>query len=164
MKWIDALHQSRVHERRTRILAEAVSALLPRDLKVLDVGCGDGLFAYKLSQLRPDLMIEGAEAFPRPTCRIPAVAFDGLNLPYPSGAFGACLLIDVLHEVGNRRHGVPLPFTYFDSDEWERMFAECNLGAAARDPVGNLYPFPANLVFGRRLNFVALLLAKPAAA
>ena len=93
--------------------------------------------------------IEGAEALPRPACRIPVVAFDGLNLPYPSGTFGACLLIDVLHhadrpaallaeaarvgsgrvilkdhlregfaaapclrfmdEVGNRRHGVPLP-------------------------------------------------------
>jgi hypothetical protein len=156
-----------------------------------------------LSRLRPDLKIEGAEAFPRATCRIPVVAFDGLNLPFPSGTFGACLLMDVLHHaempaallaeasrvgsgrvilkdhlregfaagpclrfmdvVGNRRHGVALPFRYFDSAEWERMFKECNLAAADSNPVRSLYPFPANLVFGRRLNFVALLQAKPAA-
>jgi SAM-dependent methyltransferase len=171
---------------------------------VLDVGCGDGLFALTLSKLRPDLRIEGAEAFPRAACRIPVVAFDGSHLPFPPGSFEACLLIDVLHHadepaallaeaarvgsgrviikdhlregiaagpclrfmdvVGNRRHGVALPFRYYNSDEWERMFAKCNLAAVSRNPVGNLYPFPANLVFGRRLNFVALLRTKPAAA
>jgi SAM-dependent methyltransferase len=204
MKWIDSLHEAGVHPRRTRVLAEAASALLPRNLRVLDVGCGDGLLALTLSKLRPDLVIKGVEAFPRATCRIPVVGFDGLNLPYPPGAFDACLLIDVLHHadrpaallaevarvgsgrvilkdhlregfaagpclrfmdvVGNRRHGVALPFTYFNSGEWEHIFAECNLRAVSRNPVGNLYPFPANLVFGRRLNFVALLQERPAAA
>lgn len=204
MRWIDSVHETRVHRRRTRVLAEAASALLPRNLRVLDVGCGDGLFALKLSQLRADLRLEGAEAFPREGCRIPVVAFDGLNLPFPSGAFGACLLIDVLHHaekpaallaeaarvgsgrvvlkdhlreglaagpclrfmdvVGNRRHGVALPFRYFDSREWERMFADSHLRAVKWDPVASLYPFPASLVFGRRLNFVALLEEKPAPA
>jgi SAM-dependent methyltransferase len=197
VRWIDSIHESRVHLRRTRVLAEAASALLPVSLRVLDVGCGDGLFAATLSQLRPDLAIEGAEVLPRAGCRIPVVAFDGHRLPFPDGGFGACLLIDVLHhtespaallaeaarvgsgrvvlkdhlregfaagaclrfmdEVGNRRHGVALPFNYLDSGEWNRVFSDCHLAAIKRNPLRSLYPFPANVVFGRRLNFMALL-------
>ena len=177
--------------------------MLAKNLRLLDVGCGDGLFAATLSKLRPDLRIEGAEVLPRQGCRIPVVAFDGLNLPFPDRAFDACLLIDVLHHtvtpsallretarvgsgqvvvkdhlregfaagrclrfmdgVGNRRHGVALPFNYLDSDEWRGLLAECGLAAVKRDRLGGLYPFPANLVFGRRLNFMALLRAQPPA-
>jgi SAM-dependent methyltransferase len=197
MRWVEDLHASRVHERRTRILAEKASRLLARNLKVLDVGCGDGLFGATLSGLRPDLEVQGAEVLLREGCRIPAVAFDGTRLPFEAGSFDACLLIDVLHHtltpgsllaetarvssgqvvlkdhlregfaagpclhfmdvVGNRRHGVALPFNYLDSGEWKRVFADCNLRIAERDPLSDLYPFPANLVFGRRLNFMALL-------
>lgn len=197
MTWIDSIHERQVHHRRTRILAEAASGLLPMNLRVLDVGCGDGLFAATLSRLRPDLRIEGAEVLPRAGCQIPVVAFDGLELPFKDGEFGACLLIDVLHhtqnpaallaeaaragsgrvvlkdhlregfaagpclrfmdQVGNRRHGVALPFNYLNSDEWDQVLVECRLAAVKRDPLSNLYPFPANLVFGRRLNFIALL-------
>jgi SAM-dependent methyltransferase len=203
MRWVDALHERRVHQRRTLVLAQAASKLLPANLRVLDVGCGDGLFAVTLSQLRPDLRIEGAEVLPRPGCRIPVVAFDGLNLPYQAADFDACLLIDVLHhtqsaaallaeaarvgsgrvvlkdhlregfaagpclrfmdEVGNRRHGVALPFNYLNSGEWAQVFTDCGLTAVKRDPLSRLYPFPANIVFGRRLNFMALLQARPPA-
>lgn len=197
MKWIDALHESRVHLRRTRVLAETAASMLPLDLRVLDVGCGDGLLAATLAKLRPDLRIEGAEVLPRASCLIPVVAFDGHTLPFPDATFDACLLIDVLHhtespaallgeaarvgsrrvllkdhlregfaagpclrfmdEVGNRRHGVALPYNYLNRAQWERAFDACGLSAVRRDPLGGLYPFPANLVFGRRLNFMALL-------
>jgi SAM-dependent methyltransferase len=203
MRWIDDLHASRVHGRRTRILAERASRLLAPNLRVLDVGCGDGLFGATLAKLRPDLVIQGAEVLPREGCMIPAVAFDGRSLPFESGSFDACLLIDVLHHtlvpgsllsetarvcsgqivikdhlregfaagpclhfmdvVGNRRHGVALPFNYLDSGEWRQVFADCNLAVVERDPISDLYPFPANLVFGRRLNFMALLRTVPAA-
>ena len=157
MSWIDALHEARVHQRRIRVLAEAAARLLPPNLRVLDVGCGDGLFAVTLSGLRPDIAIEGAEVLPRAGCRIPVVAFDGRTLPFPDRAYDACLLIDVLHHteapaslleevarvgsgqvvlkdhlregflagpclrfmdvVGNRRHGVALPFNYLNSQQ-----------------------------------------------
>jgi SAM-dependent methyltransferase len=202
MKWVDSLHESRVHQRRTRVLAEAASGMLPLGLRVLDVGCGDGLFAQKLLGLRPDLAIEGVEVLPRPGCRIPVVAFDGHRLPYPDSAFGACMLIDVLHhtlipsvllreaarvgsgtvlikdhlregfaagpclrfmdEVGNRRHGVALPFNHLDAGQWRQLLAECRLRTVRTDPLGSLYPFPGNVVFGRRLNFMSLLEAQPA--
>jgi SAM-dependent methyltransferase len=204
MKWIDALHEKGVHQRRTLILAEAASDMLRPNLRVLDIGCGDGLFAATLLQRRPDLKIEGAEVLPRPGCRIPVVAFDGLTLPFPADSFDACLLIDVLHHtpspaallaeaarvgsgrvllkdhlregfaagqclrfmdvVGNRRHGVALPFNYLSSGEWEIVFAGCSLDTVRSTTLAHLYPFPANIVFGRRLNFMALLQAHPPAA
>jgi SAM-dependent methyltransferase len=199
MTWIDSLHEAKVHRRRTRVLAETASQLLAPNLRVLDVGCGDGLFASTLLKLRPDITVEGAEVLPRADCSIPVVAFDGLKLPFPDGQFDACLLIDVLHHtespqallaeaarvgsgrvvlkdhlreglgagpclrfmdvVGNRRHGVALPFNYLNSGEWSRVFAVCRMSAVRTDPLSSLYPFPANLVFGRRLNFMALLQA-----
>jgi SAM-dependent methyltransferase len=204
MSWIDALHEARVHQRRIRVLAEAASRLMPPNLRVLDVGCGDGLFAVTLSCLRPDIEIEGAEVLPRAGCRIPVVAFDGRTLPFPDGAYDACLLIDVLHHteapakllaeaarvgsgqvllkdhlreglaagpclrfmdvVGNRRHGVALPFNYLNSEQWKQAFAVCDLDVAQTDRLQGLYPFPANLVFGRRLNFISLLRAHSGAA
>jgi SAM-dependent methyltransferase len=203
MSWIDSLHEAKVHKRRIRILAEAASRLLPPNLRVLDVGCGDGLFAVALSSLRPDIRIEGAEVLPRAGCRIPVVPFDGRSLPFPDAAFDACLLIDVLHHteapaallgetarvgsglvvlkdhlreglaagaclrfmdvVGNRRYGVSLPFNYLNAGEWTKAYSSSNLTAAKTEGLRDLYPFPANLVFGRRLNFMSLLRAIPKA-
>lgn len=197
MNLIEGIHDSRVHTRRTRVLAGAASLMLPPGLRILDVGCGDGLFASTLSRLRPDLEVAGAELAPRANCLIPAVAFDGEHLPFADGEFGACVLIDVLHhaaapvallreaarvgggrvllkdhnrtglaagpilrlmdKVGNRRHGVALPYTYLSPAEWERAFEECGLEVEQTDPLRRLYPFPASLVFGRRLHFMALL-------
>jgi hypothetical protein len=61
--------------------------------------------------------------------------------------------------VGNRRHNVPLPFNYLNSDEWKQVFAACNLSPVETDSLDGLYPFPARFVFGRRLNFMAMLQA-----
>jgi hypothetical protein len=70
-------------------------------------------------------------------------------------AAGPCLrFMDV---VGNRRHGVALPFNYLNADEWKKAYSACNLTAAKTEKLRDLYPFPANLVFGRRLNFMSLL-------
>jgi len=72
-------------------------------------------------------------------------------------AAGSCLrFMDV---IGNRRHGIALRYRYLNSEEWRRLFATCELGVLREDPLRRLYPFPASLVFGRRLNFMAMLQA-----
>lgn len=97
MNWIERWHESRIHGRRVRVLAEAIARLLPPDCRVLDIGCGDGLLATSVRRLRPDVEISGAEVLPRQGCRIPVTAFDGTHLPFAEGSFDAALLIDVLH-------------------------------------------------------------------
>lgn len=59
--------------------------------------------------------------------------------------------------VGNARHGVALPYTYWRSDRWRRAFETHGLRVAQmRDRLG-LYPWPASLFFERHLHFIALL-------
>lgn len=59
--------------------------------------------------------------------------------------------------VGNAPHGVALPYNYRSEDEWREAFRDLGLRVAEwRERLG-LYPFPANLVFGRGLHFVARL-------
>jgi len=59
--------------------------------------------------------------------------------------------------VGNRRHGVALPFNYLNREEWNALFTKCGVVTNASDSLGALYPFPANLIFGRGLHFFARL-------
>jgi SAM-dependent methyltransferase len=197
MNWVERAHELHVHPRRVRTLAEAAARLLPSDLDVLDIGCGDGRVGAEVARLRPDLTVAGAEVLPREGCRIPVTAFDGRRLPFADGQFGAALIVDVLHhtdepavllreavrvarevvvlkdhfcegwldratlrfmdEVGNRRHGVALPNNYIGRAQWEELWGDCHLAVEASDPLPRLYPFPADLVFGRRLHFFARL-------
>jgi SAM-dependent methyltransferase len=93
----ERLHEIHAGGRRLRILAEILAPLLPRDARVLDVGCGDGRLALRIRALRPDLVIEGAEVKPRAGTAIPVAAFDGRVLPFTDGAFDAVLSVDTLH-------------------------------------------------------------------
>jgi hypothetical protein len=47
-----------------------------------------------------------------------------------------------MDRVGNRRHGVALPFNYLDSNELDRVLVDCRLGAFKWDPLSRLYPVP----------------------
>jgi ubiquinone/menaquinone biosynthesis C-methylase UbiE len=66
-----------------------------------------------------------------------------------------------MDELGNRRHGVPLPNRYLSAKEWSQLFVECRLVTVNSDPIRHLYPFPANLIFGRGLHFLARLKKHP---
>ncbi len=62
-----------------------------------------------------------------------------------------------MDEVGNARHGVALPHTYWSKPEWDAAFAALGLRPSVwLDQLG-LYPWPANLVFERSLHFMARL-------
>lgn len=62
-----------------------------------------------------------------------------------------------MDDVGNRRHGVRLPYNYWTRAQWDRAFADLALRRAHfRDRLG-LYPWPASALFDRRLHFVARL-------
>jgi SAM-dependent methyltransferase len=62
--------------------------------------------------------------------------------------------------VGNRPHGVLLPYHYFSPASWAAAVAAAGLREELRAPVPGLYPFPFSALFGRGLHFVARL-ARP---
>lgn len=94
-------HQALVHQRRVRVLAEALAAQIPPGASVLDIGCGDGTIASLIAQLRPDISIKGVEVMVRPGCRIECFPFDGSTLPFPASSVDVCMLVDVLHHTSD---------------------------------------------------------------
>jgi SAM-dependent methyltransferase len=70
--------------------------------------------------------------------------------------FGAGATLRVMDWVGNRGHDVVLPYNYLTRAEWDEAFRRAGLRVAEwRDELG-LYPWPARIIFERRLHFVAL--------
>lgn len=67
--------------------------------------------------------------------------------------------LTLMDYLGNARHGVALPCEYLAYGEWQRLFRELRLQIETWIPSLPLYPFPASLVFGRRLHFLAALSA-----
>jgi len=59
--------------------------------------------------------------------------------------------------VGNRHHGVVLPYNYWTHDQWERALIDLGLSISAWNANVGLYPWPASHVFDRALHFVAKL-------
>ena len=65
-----------------------------------------------------------------------------------------------MDRVGNRRHGVPLPYQYFSLSEWHEVFARLDLHVEHWHARLGLYPRPLSWVFERSLHFVTLLEAR----
>jgi len=59
--------------------------------------------------------------------------------------------------VGNRRHGVTLPYSYWTRERWLDEFGRLHLDIAAWNDRLALYPPPLRWVFERDLHFVAQL-------
>jgi SAM-dependent methyltransferase len=75
-------------------------------------------------------------------------AAEGL-LAYPTLRF--------MDRLGNCRHNVALPYNYLTLRQWRQAFDQLGLVAACWTDRLSLYPLPADLVFGRRLHFLARL-------
>jgi SAM-dependent methyltransferase len=103
LSWIAKGHRWLVFDRRVRVLSEMLSAQLPENASVLDIGCGDGTVGALIAASRPDVRVQGIEVKPRPGCRIPCREFDGTNLPFTDGSFEVCMFVDVLHHTSNVR-------------------------------------------------------------
>ena len=194
---VGLLHEHLVFNRRARVLASHLSALMPRDASVLDVGCGDGTIDTLMLSQRPDISIRGVDVLVRPTTKIPVDPFDGERLPCADKSFDVVSFVDVLHHtkdptvllkeakrvarkfvvikdhtmdgwlayatlrfmdwVGNAHHGVVLPYNYWPEQRWRATFGALGMSIARWEPDVGLYPFPASLVFGRGLHFVAAI-------
>lgn len=57
--------------------------------------------------------------------------------------------------VGNAHHGVALPYHYWSRQEWRDTFRTLNLSVARYEERLQLYPLPADWLFGRSLHFIA---------
>lgn len=97
MNLLERIHSMGVHERRVRVLARELVALLPENAALLDVGCGDGSLAALIHAMRPDVQVQGLDVLVRPHTAIPVTAYDGRTLPFPDNSFDAVMMVDVLH-------------------------------------------------------------------
>lgn len=71
--------------------------------------------------------------------------------------WGAETLLRFMDWVGNARHGVSLPYTYWTREQWHTGFLHTGLTVDEWKEDLGLYPFPFDRVFGRSLHFVARL-------
>jgi len=65
--------------------------------------------------------------------------------------------LQLMDWVGNRPHGVVLPYNYQKRAQWDLFFAQSALEVIHWREHIPLYPFPFNLLFGRKLHYIALL-------
>jgi SAM-dependent methyltransferase len=94
---VGRLHDDLVHTRRVRRLADLLAGCVPAGASVLDVGCGDGLLARHIQDLRPDVGLRGLDVLVREGTHIAVEPFDGQTIPAGDGAYDIVLFVDVLH-------------------------------------------------------------------
>lgn len=66
-------------------------------------------------------------------------------------------VLSMMDWVGNRPHGVPVPYNFKSKREWTGYFAAAEAQVVSWETKIPLYPFPLDQVFGRTLHFIALL-------
>lgn len=66
-------------------------------------------------------------------------------------------ILRLMDWVGNRGHDVRLPYNYLSREEWAWVIDSAGLTVGDWEENIGLYPFPASLLFGRNLHFIAKL-------
>ncbi len=82
-----------------RLVVKELLKLMPKNARVLDVGCDDGNLAVMLMGKRPDLVIKGVDVQEHREAKIPRKLYDGVNLPYEDDSFDVVMVVDVLHHI-----------------------------------------------------------------
>jgi SAM-dependent methyltransferase len=59
--------------------------------------------------------------------------------------------------VGNRPHGVTLPYAYLSASQWQTLYQQLDLSVEHEVFNLALYPGVFSMVFGRKLHFISLL-------
>lgn len=101
MNIIEAIHNSRVLNRRFRILSNHISRLIPPKASVLDIGCGSGEIDRLILEQRRDITIEGTDVLVRDNTSISVIKYDGSKLPCEDNKYNTVIFIDVLHHTTN---------------------------------------------------------------
>jgi SAM-dependent methyltransferase len=96
-----ALHARWVAPRRVRVLSERLSEMLPDNASVLDIGCGNGAVSASILRAKPTISMRGIDVLGRNPASIPVALYDGVNFPFSGNAVDTCMLVDVLHHVGD---------------------------------------------------------------
>lgn len=99
MKLLKDLHHEYVFLRRIKVISDEIAKQMPDNVKILDIGCGDGTISKLISEKKPGISYEGIDIMARPTCAIPFKEYDGSHIPYPDNSFDAAQYTDVLHHV-----------------------------------------------------------------
>jgi SAM-dependent methyltransferase len=62
--------------------------------------------------------------------------------------------------VGNKAHGIALPYNYQSRADWQEIFSKCGLEQQQTIEKLELYPFPFSLLFERQLHFATRLVRR----
>jgi SAM-dependent methyltransferase len=65
-------------------------------------------------------------------------------------------VLSVMDWVGNRGHGVKLPYNYQSRGQWHQILSDCGLRLVSSNEALLLYPQPFDLLFGGGLHIVIL--------
>ena len=69
----------------------------------------------------------------------------------------AAQILRFMDWVGNARYSVSLPYNYWPREKWLDTFNSLHLSISVWNSDLGLYPLPADLVFGRSLQFITRL-------
>lgn len=202
MNFFVGLHDKYVFQRRIKVIANEIVKIIPNQISILDIGCGDGNISNLVKQQKENIRYQGIDIMARPKCAIPFQVYDGVNIPANDGEFDAAQYVDVLHHVpdeylmnllketcrvtnryliikdhlwqnafdyqtlkfmdwvGNAPYGVKVIYNFKTEKFWLNAFEELGLEVVSMQTKIPLYPGIFNLIFGRKLHFVALLRKK----
>jgi SAM-dependent methyltransferase len=91
------LHHLLVFKRRVEVLSTELANRLPKNARVLDIGCGSGDMAWAIMTKRPDITITGVDVLARPAAAINVQEYDGTTIPCADNSYHIAMLVDVLH-------------------------------------------------------------------
>jgi SAM-dependent methyltransferase len=98
--FLKGVYEKCYFDRRTRVLADCVGAMIPENARTLDIGCGNGQISSLIAAARPSVDITGIDIMKRKEkCFIPVEVFDGEHIPYDDNSFDTALFVDVLHHI-----------------------------------------------------------------